>query len=302
MERETVSNNNKHDKQAEIEAYFLSDKPLEMQNDYVMGLSELPQEYRHALECGYPSGWKCLDKILLGVRTGELTVITADTGAGKTTFAINLCINLALQGVKVYINSWEMKPQTILRKIASLILRKPMKLSEFSEEDNRQFNEWCAHHQVYINPNTIGTDLHKFTKELIYITRMGVKIVLIDHLDYLIRPGYMQSQVDAIKCTVKRLHELAEAFNLHIILICHPKQSSAATDEVGMHSIKGSSDIKQYADNVITLHRCSRSDKTSDPNKIKIAVQKNRLMGIEASTFLYYQHLWDGYAEYNDNL
>lgn len=262
----------------------------------IVPLTELPVSYRSAIDKGYTTGWRNLDTYLYGLRKGEVTVVTADTGAGKTTFCTQLMVNCAMQNIPVWINSWEMKPETIMRKLASIVLRRPMKYQSFTEHENEQFDEWCSRYKVYINPNTIGTDIHSLGHQLYEAKKLGVEIVLLDHLDYLVS-NHKEKLHEAIDETVKRLHELAFDLNMHFLLICHPRQTGAASEEVGIHSLKGSSSIKQYADNVIVLHRCSRTDSTADTNKIKIRIAKNRMFGTEGNAYLYYQPDWDGYTE-----
>lgn len=265
--------------------------------DCLTNLSDLPREYRDEIQKGYSTGWKCLDKYLQGIRKGEVTVITADTGAGKTTFCTQLMVNCAMQGIPVWINSWEMRPETTMRKLASIVLRKPMKLQNFTAEENKQFDEWSKRYKVFINPNTIGCDIDTLAKELVKAKALGIEVVMLDHLDYLVN-SRKDKLHEAIDETVKRLHELAFGLSMHFILICHPRQSTTGSEEVGIHSLKGSSSIKQYADNVLILHRCSRTDNQADPNKTKIKVAKNRMFGIEGTTYLFYQPMWDGYVEF----
>lgn len=260
-------------------------------------VGSFPLEYRGAVDKGFSTGWKNLDKLLGGIRMGELTVITADTGSGKTTFCTQLVFNCALHGVAVWVNSWEMKPEMIMRKLASLVLRRPMKLQKFSEHENEQFDEWCCRHKVYINPKTIGVNIFQLGKQLLLAKDLGVKVVMLDHLDYLVNDR-KEKLHEAIDETVKALHELAFALDMHFLLICHPRQSTSGSDEIGLHSLKGSSSIKQYADNVLILHRCSRSDKTAHPGKVKVHVAKNRLLGLEGNAILFYDTYWDGYSEF----
>lgn len=259
---------------------------------------ELPRKYRDEIEKGVSTGWKCLDKYMQGLRKGEVTVITADTGVGKTTFCMQLMVNCAMQNIPVWINSWEMRPETSMRKLASVVLRRPMKLQNFSDHENEQFDEWCKRYKIYLNPNTIGTSISTLAKQLLHAKKLGVEVVMLDHLDYLVN-NKRDKMHEAIDETVKRLHELAFSLSMHFLLICHPRQSSTGSEEVGIHSLKGSSSIKQYADNVIVLHRCSRTDNQADPNKVKIRIAKNRMFGTEGTTYLYYQPMWDGYLELN---
>lgn len=267
--------------------------------DELIHLSELPNEFRKAIEKGVTTGWKNLDKYLQGLRFGEMTVITADTGVGKTTFAVNLCVNAAEQGLPVAINSWEMKPQIVQRKIASIILRKPMKICPFTEQDNAYFNEWAKTHSVYVNESTSGTSMESIRKQMLQAKEHGVRIVVFDHLDYLVS-SKKDKLHEAIDDTVKALHEMCFELDMHFILICHPRQSMSEREEIGIHSLKGSSSIKQYADNIIVLHRCSRSDSSSCESKVKVKVVKNRMFGIEGATYLFYQKDWDGYLELHE--
>jgi twinkle protein len=264
--------------------------------NFLMPLADLPDSYRHEIDKGYSTGWKCLDYYLQGLRLGELTVITADTGAGKTTFCTQLIVNCAMQGIYTWINSWEMKPETTMRKLASIVLRRPMKVCPFNEHENEQFDTWASIYKVYINQDTIGMSIDKLAEQLLKAKELGVEVVMLDHLDYLVN-SKKEKLHEAIDETVRRLHELAFSLNMHFLLICHPRQSSGGSEEIGMHSLKGSSSIKQYADNIIILHRCNRTDTTSDPNKVKIRIAKNRMFGTEGVTYLFYEPMWDGYTE-----
>lgn len=294
MEREGTPAGDEQEK--ELENFLQFGSPTNAHPDCLTPLAELPHAYRDEIDKGYSTGWECLDYYLQGLRKGEVTVVTADTGAGKTTFCTQLMINCAMQGIPVWINSWEMKPETTMRKLASIILRRPMKVCNFNAHENEQFDEWASRYRVYINPNTIGTDINSLAKQLVQAKQLGIEIVMLDHLDYLVN-SKKEKLHEAIDETVKRLHELAFALGMHFLLICHPRQSSGGGEEVGMHGLKGSSSIKQYADNIIILHRCARTDPSSDPNKVKVRVAKNRMFGIEGNTYLFYEPMWDGYSE-----
>lgn len=287
-----------YNKGEEVEEFWRR-KLDQMNSRSIIPLQDLPFTYRTAIDKGYSSGWRNIDQYLHGLRRGEVTVITADTGVGKTTFCTQLMVNCAMQGIPGWINSWEMRPETVVRKLASIVLRRPMKYQAFNDHENEQFDEWCSRYRIYINPNTIGTDVNALAKELYDAKQLGVEIVMLDHLDYLVN-SRKEKHHEAIDETVKRLHTLAFDLGMHFLLICHPRQSGAPGEEIGIHSLKGSSSIKQYADNVLVLHRCSRTDPTADTNKIKVRIAKNRMFGTEGNAYLFYQPQWDGYMEFSE--
>jgi twinkle protein len=297
MEGTGTYSGNEPDKQKAIEdSHFL--RLGQKHQGCLTPLFDLPHQYRHEIEKGFSTGWKGLDKYIQGLRKGEVTVVTADTGAGKTTFCTQLVVNCAMQGIHCWINSWEMKPETTMRKLASIVLHRPMKICLFNDHENEQFDEWSMRHKVFINQTTIGTDINSLAEQLTIAKHLGVEVVMLDHLDYLVNMR-REKLHEAIDETVKRLHELAFSLNMHFLLICHPRQSNTGSEEVGMHSLKGSSSIKQYADNILVLHRCARTDPKADTNMVKVRVAKNRMFGIEGNTYLFYQPMWDGYGELN---
>ena len=300
MEGSRAHSGTKQEQEKELEAFLQFGTATNPHPDCLTHIGSLPKDYRKEIDKGYSTGWECLDYYIQGLRKGEVTVVTADTGAGKTTFCTQLMVNCAMQNIPVWINSWEMKPETTMRKLASIILRRPMKICPFNDHENEQFDEWASRYKVYINPNTIGTDINSLAKQLVIAKQLGIEIVMLDHLDYLVNTK-KEKLHEAIDETVKRLHELAFALGMHFLLICHPRQSSTGSEEVGMHALKGSSSIKQYADNIIILHRCARTDPQSNPNKVKIRIAKNRMFGIEGITYLFYAPMWDGYEELRKN-
>ena len=66
---------------------------------------------------GVPTGFADLDKVLLGLRPGTMTVIGARPGVGKTAFALTLAANAAKAGVPVMFFSLEMSGSEIATRL-----------------------------------------------------------------------------------------------------------------------------------------------------------------------------------------
>lgn len=68
---------------------------------------------------GVSTGFKDLDSVFNGLRGGDLIVLAARPGVGKTSFALNFAINSAKLGVKVAFMSLEMGANQIIQRILS---------------------------------------------------------------------------------------------------------------------------------------------------------------------------------------
>ena len=69
---------------------------------------------------GVKTGWNGFDSKFGGLRPNEVSVVTGETGSGKTTMCANLGYKLAGMNHPVLIASFEMKPVPILRKMVQM--------------------------------------------------------------------------------------------------------------------------------------------------------------------------------------
>lgn len=260
-------------------------------------MKDVDSDFFDEINIGISTGWLKLDRLIGGLRLGEITVISADTGAGKTTFCANLMHNVAVRKAGIWINSYEIHHHTFLRKFASIVLRKPLKLQAFDEESKKSFLNWSKNHECYINIFKDKTDLVTLRKQIeLASLAYQAKYILIDHLDYIHAAGSKPTTLENIDDAMREIHTLAMEFQVCIILVVHPRQSSDPMKEITMSDLKGSSSIKQYADNIITLTRLDRVD-PAQIGKVKLHVWKNRLLGQEGAVTLHYMKEFDSYVE-----
>jgi len=278
----------------DLKALMLNAKRVE--DKCITNMMDLPESFYEAIDLGISSGWKKLDDILGGVRTGEVTVISADTGSGKSTFCINFFKNLADQGKGIWLNSYEMSPEMVNRKLASIVLKTRLKNRAFTEEEKKTYFDYLKKHRCYLNIQNSKVDIEVLRKQfelasLVY----DVKYILVDHLDYIYSNGKKKTSLENIDESVREIHALAMEFKVGVVLVVHPTKVPEGK-EITMADLKGSSAIKQYADNIIIVTRMDRLD-AYDLLRVQVRVFKNRLQGIERSFFLRYVPEIDGYTE-----
>ena len=250
-----------------------------------------------AIPMGESTGFKGLDNIIGGFRCGEVVVISADTGSGKTTFCTNLISNLAKKGSSVWVNSYEMDIRIVARKIFSVACNKNFRLNEFTEQDESNFTFWSLRNKIYLNPISRGHSIKELRNSVeMAVYAYGIKFVFIDHLDYIKSRGESKNVLENIDEAMREIHQIALEFGVCIILVVHPKQVEAGR-ELTKNDLKGSSSIKQYADNIIILTRMENIDSSAKKGQVKFNVVKNRLLGKEQFFVMSYNENTDSYSE-----
>lgn len=263
-------------------------------HETVVDMKDLVQDAFIEIDPGFSTGWRTLDEKLGGIRTGELTVLTGDTGCGKTSFAVNLMHNLAKQDIPVYMSSYEVSYVKILKKLASHVLKKPMCDTDFDDDTKEEFMKWAKEHKVYLNPTFGSSTLDIILQEIEYASHiLKVKVILLDHLHFFLDFSNTESERTAIDRTVREIVKCARNNNVHILLVVHPRQGKDDSGEISMAMLKGSSAIKQDSHNVMGIQRRDRID-PNDPRVI-LKVMKNREYGIEGPVYFYYNQEYGGY-------
>ncbi|MEG1561216.1 MAG: replicative DNA helicase [Raoultibacter sp.] len=78
-------------------------------------LTLLSQQQTHM--AGVPTGFKDVDELFYGLRAGDLIIMAARPGVGKTSFALNLAVNAAKAGTTVAFLSLEMSTAQLTQRI-----------------------------------------------------------------------------------------------------------------------------------------------------------------------------------------
>lgn len=265
----------------------------------IVHFRDLPETFFEKRDIGKSTGWESLDKFIGGIRSKELTVVSADTGAGKTTFCLNLLCNLLKSDRSgFWVNSWEMDYEVVVRKIASVVLGNKFKTEPFTITQQEAFKKWMLNHNAMINPKRSKADLPTLYKQIEIATRVyGVKYILLDHLDYISSTSKEKENHERVKEAIVGIHDMAMEFDVHIFLIAHPKQMEGGSGEMHMGLLKGSAAIKQYADNIILLQNMAQVDLSEYENRMKVSVPKNRFMGTKGKLTLRYDPESDSYQE-----
>jgi len=210
-----------------------------------------------------PSGWKAFDDFLGGFRPNELSILTGETGSGKTTWAANLGYRFSKAGHPVLIASFEMKPMTIIRKMIQIESCYPfhdLKKQEL-ELSLKTISSLPLHFiDVY---GEIG--ISELRNSIYYAKRRhGIKLVILDHLHFFLKYSGDHERL-AIDQALRDIKAWAMQLDIHIVLIVHPTKLTYDNKVVHLNDLKGSSGLKQIPDNVFSIWRPRDPDDLKKP-------------------------------------
>lgn len=211
------------------------------------------------IEQGFPTGFKTLDTELEGgvLTKGTFTIISGDNSSGKSTFVNQLVLNVANQGHKSMVYSGEL----VIKRFTKWIMRqacgsKNMKLSKAGNKYvpdyiQAEIAEW-AKDKIFLYNNKKSQKVTDILSKIIdCIEKENVELVIVDNLMSM-ETEELGNDFGVDKQIIKGLMNIAKSYNVHTILIAHPRKSNGYLRK---NDISGEKNIANLADNIFIIHR-----------------------------------------------
>ncbi len=252
---------------------------------------------------GIPTGIGDLDKMITGLNKSDLIILGARPGMGKTSFALNIVRNVAMNaGKTVCFFSLEMsRDQLAQRMLSSEAGIKSEKLRTGELDDD----EWTRLAQA--GDNLSKANIYFDESSNITVPEMKAKLrrmpkvdlVVIDYLGLMKSARNIDNRVQEVSEITRNLKIMAKDLGVPVIACAQLSRGTEAkgkSHKPALSDLRDSGSIEQDADIVLFLYRDTYYDneKTdeedrSDPNKAECIVAKNR-HGEIGTVDLY----WDG--------
>jgi replicative DNA helicase len=249
-------------------------------------LEEL-EERPGSMLTGVPTGFKEFDRISQGLNRGNLIIIAGRPGMGKTSFALNVCQNVAIRERKtVGIFSLEMSQQ----ELALRILCSEADISFSRLRSNRvSQKEWTRIIQtvraigdapLYIDDSPNPTLLEIASKARRLKAERGLAVVVLDYLQLMQAGGRYENRNLEIAAISRGMKQLAKELEIPVIAL---SQLSRQTERRGsdhrpqLSDLRESGSIEQDADMVAFIYRDEVYNQT-DENKglAELIIAKHR--------------------------
>ena len=257
------------------------------------------EEYRKTHEY-IPTPWIGLNDMIQGTRPGQLVVLAAGTGMGKSAFLKSWMYHL-VRSTDLHIGALylEENPEETVLSLMSLVaganLKKNSVWDMTSDDDKRRYFDECgANRRIELFEPLSNTDPDYICNKIRYMVVVSeCKYIILDHITYVIDDA--DDPRRALNKLIKQLHDLCVELGIVILAACHLRKSPNALksheegQRVTLDDMKDSSSIKQLSDICIGCERNSQDNDPIKANTTIIRVLKNRDFGTKGPcTALFY--------------
>lgn len=245
-----------------------------------------------------PTGYRELDKKIIGLFAGELSILSGLNASGKTSWLNCISLNVVQKGYKAAIWSGEMQDwrfQNWMNQMAAgknnVVKKAGFDNFYYTPKDVCDKIDSWLDGKLFLYNNSYGSkweQLFNDVKEI--VDKEGVQLVILDNLATLCIDGYDSGTYANQTRFIIDLKEYAKQKNIHVILVAHPRKQN---DFLRKEGISGTADLTNIADNVFLLHRVGndfekRAGEFFGKDKVMqylgfsniVEVAKNRQMGI----------------------
>lgn len=218
---------------------------------------------------GIKTGFTMLDKYTNGFAAGDLVIIGAYTGMGKSAFAVNMAANMARMGNNILFFTAEMSGTEVSTRMLCA-----------EAEINKDQLRYCSSHpdtavtmEVLTHATTIADKIASWgiticDKSGITITELEsicmmqkttkkIDCIFVDYLQIIESDRRHNQRSDEVAYLSRRLKRLAQRMECPVIAMVQMNRELAQSyDHVPkLHQIRESAAIEQDANTVLLLHR-----------------------------------------------
>lgn len=259
---------------------------------------------------GLDTGYIDLNKKTAGLQKSDLIIIAARPSMGKTTFAMNLCENVALsQDKTVLIFSLEMpKDQLMMRMFSSLgrIDQTRIRTGMLDDDDWQRITGTTGilleKKNIYIDdesgltPQTLRSRARRIHRET-----NGLAMIMVDYLQLMRVPELNGNRTLEIAEITRSLKNLAKELQIPVVALSQLNRSlENRQDKRPVNSdLRESGSIEQDADLIMFIYRDEVYNERSEDKgvaEIIIGKQRNGPIGTLRLTFNGQWSRFDNYA------
>lgn len=249
-------------------------------------VTEILDSLESATDPGLPTGYLDLDDAIGGLRPGELIVIGARPGSGKTLAALCIADHVGTRlGLPVLFASLEMTEEELTQRRIAAAAKVPLhhivrhQVSDFEWGLIQRAHDRLMDTSLYIDDTSQASFTH-IRSRLRAMDRAGhpAQLLVIDYLGFLAAPR-AESRQQAVAELARGAKGVAREFAIPVLLLAQLNRGPESRHDKRPVSsdLRESGEVEQSADIVILLHREDIYERESPrAGEIDFLITKNR--------------------------
>lgn len=235
---------------------------------------------------GLSTGFTELDDMLGGLRAGQMIIVAARPGMGKSTLAMDFCRHVAIRERQpVAFFSLEMnRTELVMRVLAAEsnvflnnLIKGGMTQDQFQRIAQTSSRIGDAPLIVDDSPNLTMTEIRAKARRL--AQQEGVKMIVIDYLQLLTSGGKsVESRQQEVSEFSRSIKLLAKELNIPIVAIAQLNRNpeARADKKPQVSDLRESGSLEQDADVILLIHRKDMDSAGPDQPPSEIIIGKHR--------------------------
>jgi replicative DNA helicase len=264
----------------------------------------------HSSITGTATDYTDLDRMTSGLQPADMVIIAGRPSMGKTTFAMNIAENIAMDSPKpVLVFSMEMPKEALMMRILSSLGRVNQSALRSGQLEDHDWSKLFAtvnllseRMNLFIDDSAAltPTDLRARARRLAR-EHGGLRLIIIDYLQLMRVPGLSDNRVNEVSEISRNIKALAKELNVPVIALSQLSRKCEDRNDKRpvMSDIRESGSIEQDADIVMFVYRDEvYHPDTKDKGIAEILIRKHRNgpIGDLRLTFLGQYCRFDNYA------
>lgn len=248
---------------------------------------------RHKLNPGIPWGFKELDDLTMGMHAGQMIVVAARPGVGKTALGLNVChhVSVRLNHASLFF-SMEMPTEDLLDRICcirSSVAIHRLRQGWLNATDRRYIEEAYAdlnEKMLLVDDTPSQTVAQMYAKASRIKQESGLDFVAVDYLQLIHGPSEdkRRNRQEEVAGVSRALKAMARRLGVPVMVLAQlSRENEKRSDKKPMLSdLRESGAIEQDADVVVFIHRpeyYERTDENAGQAELIVAKQRQGALG-----------------------
>lgn len=228
---------------------------------------------------GVMTGLFDFDHDMGGLFPGELIVLAARPGIGKTSLALQVADHVASKGKTVYFASLEMSAVELSIRLAcskSCVSNRLVRTGRLGEKDKGRLLDAMmsvTDSKLFIHDQA-GLTVNEIRRQVRRLKKQGLALAIVDYLQLISPSDRKVPREQQIARMSKTFKELAREFSIPVLCLCQLNRLADGNEQPQLSHLRESGAIEQDADVVLFLAPHKPTDRAS--NNASLIISKNR--------------------------